>query len=162
MSLWRRKGASKADPRTYSNLRALALGLTSEQVGLPDDQELIALMMESGLDGGVATLVAVADGTVSLYLSSGGGVIGAGEHPSVRETARHWLDFAAPLIEELQPVEDPAPPPEGTTQFVAVTATGVRSSVPAPDDRLGSQEDSYGALFRGGHDVITAIRLTST
>jgi hypothetical protein len=35
------------------------------------------VLMELGLEQGVATMVAFADGTVSLYFSGGGGIIGA-------------------------------------------------------------------------------------
>src|SRR5215468_5447884 len=42
-------------------------------------------VMDWNLGGGLATLVAIEDGTVSLYLNPGGGIIGAGTHASVAQ-----------------------------------------------------------------------------
>ena len=39
--------------------------------------------MDMGTRNATATLVGLADGTTSLYLSTGGAVIGGGEHPQV-------------------------------------------------------------------------------
>src|SRR2546430_10376917 len=43
------------------------------------------VLMDWNVGGSVATLVAFDDGTVSLYLSSGGGIIGAGAHARSEE-----------------------------------------------------------------------------
>lgn len=49
------------------------------------------VLVEIGYPEPVATLVALSDGTTSLYFSNGGGVIGAGEHAAVRDAASHLL-----------------------------------------------------------------------
>ncbi|MHB8971456.1 MAG: hypothetical protein ACYC3X_09105 [Pirellulaceae bacterium] len=50
-----------------------------------------------------ATDCRIADGTTSLYLSSGGGIIGAGEHDSVRSPASALLrltqQYASAMVE---------------------------------------------------------------
>jgi hypothetical protein len=48
------------------------------------DAPILALLMETGYPEAVATLVAVADGTSSLYFSNGGGFIGVGTPAGVR------------------------------------------------------------------------------
>jgi len=65
----------------YRDMRNLVFSLSPERIGLAKDtEEPIAILMETGYPEAVASLVCIADGTTSLYLSSGGGVIGAGEH----------------------------------------------------------------------------------
>jgi len=54
-----------------------------------DQTRIWVVVMETGYPEAVASLVVVADGTTSLYFSNGGGIIGAGEHSSVR-TAALW------------------------------------------------------------------------
>ena len=44
---------------------------------MPLRPDVWGVLMELGLEQGVATMVAFADGTVSLYFSGGGGIIGA-------------------------------------------------------------------------------------
>src|SRR5689334_9394559 len=69
-------------------LRGKVLGLDPAEVAItasPRLPRVWAVLMETGYPGAVATLAALADGTTSLYLSSGGGMIGAGGHTRVAE-----------------------------------------------------------------------------
>ena len=61
-----------------------------------DSDEVKCVVMDWNLGGEtVATLVAFADGTTSLYLTSGGGILGAGSHENVREAAARFRALAA-------------------------------------------------------------------
>ena len=62
----------------YLGLRAQALGFRAADEA--SGGALHGILMETGRSRGSATLVCLSDGSVSLYLSSGGGVIGAGAH----------------------------------------------------------------------------------
>jgi hypothetical protein len=143
----------------YSQLRQRVLDLTPDQLG-EDNAEapLLAFLMETGYPEAVATLVAVADGTTSLYFSNGGGMIGAGEHAPVREANRRFLETAGAFLNDLSTVSDPTPPSEGITQFVAVTPEGLRGAV-AAEEELGEGRHSLSQLFHAGQDVITQMRL---
>ena len=98
----------------YAGLRDQAFGLGSSNLfaGASED-EVLAVMMESGLDrgDGCYTLVAVRDGTLSLYLSSGGGIIGTGGWPAVNVETVQFVQFAEPFQNRLQPVDRPPLPP---------------------------------------------------
>ena len=164
MKLFGRKGGdgAQADPaEAYLGLRRLALGLTAGSLGsgCPADAPVVALLMESGMSGAVATLVGVADGTTSLYYSTGGGVIGAGTRRGVSAATDHWLQTCGALLEHLSPIHDAALPGEGVTQFVAVTPGGLLGAG-APMADLGERRHVLSPLFYAGHDVISRIRLT--
>ncbi|HEX6400080.1 MAG TPA: hypothetical protein VF108_06370 [Actinomycetota bacterium] len=143
----------------YSDLRRQVLGLTPDQLG-PEvaDAPILALLMETGYPEALATLVAVADGTTSLYFSNGGGIIGAGAHDAVAEASRRWLEAAGAFLPRLSSTTAPSLPAEGDTQFVAVTPEGLFSVV-APEEELGEGRHSLSQLFHAGQDVITQIRL---
>ena len=47
--------------------------------------------MEMAFPEGAATLVSLADGTTSMYTSTGGGVIGGGAHDAVVQAGRAFL-----------------------------------------------------------------------
>jgi hypothetical protein len=164
MKLFGRKGGdgAQADPaEAYHGLRRLALGLTAESLGsaCPPDAPVVALLMESGLSGGVATLVGVIDGTTSLYYSTGGGVIGAGTRSGVSAATERWLQTCGALLGHLSPIQDAVLPDEGMAQFVAVTPGGLLAAG-APLAHLGERRHVLSPLFYAGHDVITQIRLT--
>jgi hypothetical protein len=116
-------------------------------------------LMETGYPEAVATLVAVVDGTSSLYFSNGGGFIGAGTHAAVAEASRRWLETGQAFLPQLSLITDPPLPAEALTQFVAVTREGLRGIV-APEEELGEGRHALSPLFHAGHDVITQIRLT--
>ncbi len=146
----------------YAELRSQVLHLTSADLG--DEAQrapLLALLMETGYPEGVATLVGVADGSTSLYFSNGGGVIGAGEHAHVAMATRRWLETGADVLEMLAASdENPPPPSEGLTQFVAVTPEGLRVAA-APENDLGEGRHELSPLFHAGHGVVTRIRVES-
>ena len=72
------------------NLNPKDIGLSKGSFGHP----VWGMVMETGFTEGSFTLVAIADGTTSLYFSNGGGIIGGGEHEAVREASGYFLTDA--------------------------------------------------------------------
>jgi hypothetical protein len=146
-----------------AELRARALGLDVASIQTPDGEPwrgAAVAMMEIGLASGVASFLAIADGTVSMYTSVGGGVIGAGEHAAVRGAAERFRVVAADARHHLQ----------WTTEFPLPTPGEVRFHVRMGDDawtgaasesalRTGRQPLSE--LYAAGQDLITEVRLAS-
>ena len=84
----------------------MALGIDPAIIPPSPDEpwtRAIVAAMELGLAEGTATVMTVADGSVSLYLSSGGGVIGAGEHAAVDDAARRFRRVPAESRDLLSP-----------------------------------------------------------
>jgi hypothetical protein len=162
MSPFRRKRRKEAPEDVYEGLRGQVLGLTPGELpdAIPDDAPILALLMETRYPEAVATLVAVADGTTSLYLSTGGGVIGAGEHEAVAEASRRWLLAAEELLGALSPTPDPPLPGPGLTRFVAVTPRGLLDAE-APEAELEGGRHPLSPLYHAGDDVLTQVRLVS-
>ena len=161
MGFLRRKRAQEhRQPDLYAGLRKQVLHLTQDQLG--DDfagAPILALLMETGYPETVATLVGVADGTSSLYFSSGGGVIGAGAHAAVADATARWLETGVTVLPRLSVfTEDPPVPGQGMTQVVAVTPKG-RFGAVAPEAELGEGRHELSQFFYAAQDVITQIRL---
>jgi hypothetical protein len=163
MRFFGRKRDTEQQPpaEVYVGLRQQLLRLTPDQLGHGAfaDAPILALLMETGYPEAVATLVAVVDGTSSLYFSNGGGFIGAGTHAAVADASRRWLETGREFLPELSVITDPPLPTEGMTQFVAVTRDGLRGAV-AVENELGEGRHGLSPLFYAGQDVITQIRLT--
>src|ERR1035437_6926854 len=69
----------------YAGLREQILRLDPATAGMsqrPGGPIVWGALMEMGYPNGVATIVALADGTTSMYTSTGGGIIGGGAHRS--------------------------------------------------------------------------------
>ena len=82
--------ARPASPNVFADLRNKALRLTRAELGLPAGRvptEPFGVLMEMGYENGSATVVALGEGSASIYLSTGGGSIGGGGHDPVRKAA---------------------------------------------------------------------------
>jgi hypothetical protein len=117
-----------------------------------------AALMEIGTGGGVATVVVVSDGTTSLYTSSGGGVIGAGDHASVADANQAFLATIDRYRAAIPPTESFPLPLDGEIRFSVRWRDGTRGSAAAANDELASGMHALSEAFAAGHDVISAIR----
>jgi hypothetical protein len=159
---WARR--PRADQAIYDDLRTAVLTLDPATLAVAPDEAWTAAavaVMEIGVETGSATVVTVADGTVSLYLSSGGGVIGAGGHAAVGAAARHFRELIAESRGLLAVVEEVPPlPAAGEVRFHACVGDA-RYGATAPEAALRSGRHPLASLYAAGQDVLTEIRLAS-
>lgn len=156
---WFRKEKRPA-PMSENPLRGMVFNVSAEELGLTASSHpspIWGLVMELGLAKGVATLVALADGTTSLYFSSGGGILGAGEHSRVREASTAWLALAAEHLSLFQLTTDTAPPRAGRVVLYAKSFQGLLR-LEASEMELGEHRHPAAPLFHAGQAVITTIR----
>jgi hypothetical protein len=124
----------------------------------PDLPRVWAVLMETGYPRGVATLVALADGTTSLYLSSGGGMIGAGGHPHVAAATLRLLGAVEQQLDRMPATLDTDLPEAGRVALRALTYEG-QHVVEADEADLGYGRHPLSPVFHAAHDVITELRL---
>lgn len=116
--------------------------------------------METGRESGVASLVAFVDGTTSLYLSSGGGVIGAGGHEKVRSASETFLAEAETMLPLLTRATETPLPQTGRVRFYVHAIDGLLTAE-ADEEDLGHGRHPLSRLFHAGHAVITPILSTT-
>jgi hypothetical protein len=158
MKLGRRR--EKASPgRTqnpYSELRRKILDLGADAVDAP----LRAAALEIGMAGGVATIGCVADGTTSMYTSTGGGYIGMGRHESVRRANAAFRASVADHLDRLAPAADVPLPVQGDVNVVAVTSHGLRLLGCSESDARKPAHAAY-PMYVAAQEVVTAMRLVA-
>lgn len=143
-------------------LRHHALSVAPADLGVapgPGHGQVWAVIMEIGLPEVVATLVALAGGTTSLYLSSGRGVVEADAHQRVREAAQRFIALADDHVGNFAPADKDCVPEVGRVRFYARTFDGLTTAEAGARD-LAEQRHSLSPLFSAGHEVIAAIRDT--
>ena len=159
----RRSGGTTRGPETYKGLRSLAterdIGSIEPEPGEPLSGVVVA-MMEIGLETGVATFVAIADGTVSMYTSTGGGVIGGGGHAAVREAARRFRRAMTDSRHLLQSSPEFPLPEAGTVRFHARTVDGGWTAQ-ATEQALRTRNHPLAELYAAGQDLVTELRLST-
>lgn len=150
------EGPHKADPATYSMLRRHAL--ESRLPRIPP-RAIQSVLMDFHVDHGTVTVVASADGSASLYLSSGGGFLGGSQRfPAIREAALHAVALAAALQCHFVTTETSALPPLGDVTFYVTTGVGVRMAV-ASQARLRAAADPLAGLGGAMQKIVTEYRL---
>jgi hypothetical protein len=149
----------KADPAIYPKMREHAL--TMRLPNLPVDAVSIVLM-DWHVTNGTATVMAAADGTASIYLSSGGGFLGGGQrYLPMREAAQKAVQMATSSQSRFEPTETTPLPPAGQVYFYITTSSGVRRAVAREAD-LRSGTDPLSALGNTMQQIVTIYRETSS
>jgi hypothetical protein len=169
MTSWRDRlraavgGDRTAPAEVYADLRSIALTVDPAAIHRPEGEPwsgaLVALM-EIGLASGTATIVAVGDGSVSMYTSTGGGVLGAGEHAAVRAAGNRFRAVAAEARGRLQATTEFPGPAIGEVRFQLRTEDGGFTGA-APEAALAAGRHPLSELYAAGQDLVTEIRLAS-
>jgi hypothetical protein len=155
--------AAPPDPKSiYLGLRGQALNLKREKIGLPTPSKPTqpwAALMDWGLSSGTATVVAIADGTASVYLSSGGGSIGGGQsHESIRNAAKKMVTVAAEFQPQMRATNFYPLPRSGEVIFYLLTDARV-FMVTASEEELSSHRHPLSKLGDAAQEIVTQYRL---
>ena len=121
-----------------------------------------AVVYDWDVDDGTATLVTFEDGATSVYLSTGGGVIGAGKHEAVRRAAAAFRDEAARVRDSFTPATTFPLPDRGKSRVYLVTDTATLQSAAFSDAEVRAQRHPLQKLVQLGQDVFTAVREASS
>ncbi len=142
-----------------SELRGKAFSVKPSDLGLNESQtgKVWGVIMETGYPEALFSLVVFGEGSTSMYFGNGGGIIGAGEHPPVRQAAGKLLKAANSNLSDLTPVQSPALPRVGEVTFYFRTYSGLYSAGAREED-LGNGKHRLSPLFYAAHEVITAVR----
>lgn len=124
----------------------------------PDRRATWGVVMELGNGTGVASLVCLSDDTTSLYVSTGGGMIGGGAHDAVVHANQVLLDMTEAHLEGMTRGLDHALPAEGRVIIRALTYDGPFTFEAAEDD-LGYGRSPLSQVFYAAHGVLTELRL---
>jgi hypothetical protein len=159
-----RSGAAKRAPQhedePYLDMRRKVLSreLLPPVPAGTDPKGLRGVAMDWRLERGVVTLVAV-DDAVSMYYSTGGGIIGAGTHKSVRDAAAVWLAQTRQVIRAMKVTDSYPLPPGPMVNFWAIRSGETLMS--GPIDTAGLIKDAgglYSRVWAAAQEVVTALR----
>jgi len=97
-----------ARSNTYNDLRGMAFRVTPEQLQLPfplDKTIVYGVIMDWGIDTATATIVSYRTGDASVYVSSGGGIIGGGQHKAVNHAAKQFAALGQTYLDKVAKTE---------------------------------------------------------
>lgn len=145
----------------YNSMRNMAFNVKPEDLGviLDNDEQVYGSIVDMEMGSGVATMVCFIDGTASLYFSNGGGIIGSGQHESVRKAVASYLVSIHQVLPIAKATEDFNVGPEKDHHiFYLLTRTGkYRIDIDTRD--IQTKETHF--LFSLSQMVLTEIRKVS-
>lgn len=110
--------------------------------------------------GVLVTLAAFRTGDLSLYFSSGGGILGGIQHKEVAELVRKTIPLLGPLTPQLERSDEIEPPEPGEITFTILTTDGrFRSRLDAMPER--NRENANFQLLALSQGLITKLREAS-
>lgn len=144
----------------YEEMRGEIFEITPESISItPIDKNLpYCVVMDIGYSSAVATIVSFIDGNASLYLSTGGGVIGGFAYENVRKAAINFVNESKNYINICKKTTIFPVPKEGEVIFYILTQDAVYT-VKDDEDNLGYKKSKLSGLFYCGQDVITQLRI---
>lgn len=148
---------------SFEGLRNMAFSATPEQLGLslPTDKTVVyGLIMDWEMGGATASTVAYQTGDASLYLSSGGGVIGGGQHQNVNSAAKQFVTLAQTFLDKTTKTETTPLPSTDEVKFYLLTNKGVYEGQEQMKN-FENNSSTWLKLFEEGNIVLTELRKTS-
>ena len=126
--------------------------------GTSHTQPFAVVIDRGDLDGTIATIIAVADGSASVYYSSGSGSIGGGQkHESIRNAALKTVEAAAAAQPLMHRTSEYPLPARGQVSFYVVTDAGVFAATVAEDDLLGNGSP-FSPLGAAAQNIVSEYR----
>ncbi len=155
--------APQNEKNTYATMRKLAFNYTPEQLGIKaeNNYQVYGAVVDMGVSSGnTATLICFIDGTASLYFSNGGGIIGAGQHDSVKQVVESFLlasHQAVPIMKHADSIDNL--PDENHHTFYLFTMAGI-FSLDLDINDVQKTKEAY-LLFSQSQMVLSEIRKAS-
>jgi hypothetical protein len=159
---YQQKTEKQTEQNSYSDMRKMAFSVTAEQLELngTKDNDVYGIIAEMDMGGAIATVVTFIPGDTSLYLSTGAGFIGAGQHEDVRKIVKRFVENGQQYLVKANKIEKPELPKSGITNFNFLTGNGIYS-IAKNTSELESGKSEFSNLFAELNEVITQIRLKS-
>jgi len=155
------EGKPPEPKQAYLGLRKTMLDGPRTKFGLPPTSKPIepwGVLMDWGVNNGVATVVATSDGSASVYFTSGGGYIGGKGQEPIRRAAQRAVEVARTVQLPSLPTREFPVPETGGVYFYFLADAGVvafRTSV----QELNSPVHPLRKIGDAMQEVITQYRL---
>jgi len=169
-----KKAVAGLDPIVVTELlRSGVLAIKPAEIGLTLEEcpKIWGVLLELGYPEVVVSLVALIDGSVSIYSTDGNGVIGCGLHPEVRAATCKMLNIAQDVAHCGVPTTDFPMPANDGVFFYLLTSQGVcvarAGKMELEEGEIELAELYYAAmglidiveLLGAGVDIIDEMRL---
>lgn len=153
----------KSKKNAFGDLRNIAFTISPEQLGLSlstNKTVVYGIIMDWGINEATASIVAYQTGDASLYLSSGGGTIGGGQHQNVNNAAKNFVSLAQTFLEKTTKAEKTTLPSTDEVKFYLLTNNGIYVGMEQMKN-FENNSSPWLKLFEEGNNVLAELHKTS-
>ena len=146
----------------YNDLRNAAFNMTIVQLGLENlkDNEVYGVIMDWAIGEGIMTLITYKTGDASMYLSTGGGVIGGGQHENVNVKSKIFVEQAEKYFTQSTKTDSIQLPDKNYVKFYFLTKSG-KYFAQEHMTNFENKSSFWMDYFNEANMVITELRLTA-
>lgn len=156
------KNSETEKENPYLGLRQLVFDLhnseSAKKYQFVNDQIVGFVMDVSTADANSYTVVSTFDNSASLYMSNGGGFLGAGQREEGAKASKELIEFSNYFYKEFKDTDQFPLPALNHVRFYIVCSGRVLGSEEFLEDDLGNGRVSLSPLFRKCHELIAVIR----
>lgn len=148
---------------TFEGLRNMAFSITPQKLELSlltDKTIVYGVIVDWGMKGATATTVAYKTGDASLYLSSGGGAIGGGQHSNVSKAAKQLVSIGQSFLDKATKTQTTTLPKTDQVKFYLLTNKGIYVGQDVMKN-FENNTSEWQKLFEETNKVLTELRLTT-
>jgi hypothetical protein len=154
--------AVMADPKETlgPELRQLAFDTKPSELGFQSDEEfpkVYGVLVDWPIEDQTATILAMRDGSASLYTTKKFGIIGGDAVPAAKEAAIMCTRTAGHFLETAKPAKTFPYPKPGEVFFYFLTYDGVYLAS-AREEELFNEKDPHAVLFAWAQRVLTELQ----
>jgi hypothetical protein len=154
----------QTDPKdTGKALRLMALESSPKDLGFSPDQDypkVYGILMDWRVGEDTASILAMRDGTASLYTTSTFGVLGGQKHENVRRAAEQCTRIADQFLDKSTAAVNFSYPKEGEVFFYLLTYEEVRLCI-GNEKAIHQSNDPTRPLFAAAQNLLTQLRLAT-
>ena len=147
----------------FNDLREMALSVTPDQLGIENtkgETNVFGIVMDWDLGNGIVTVAAYETGDASMYLSSGGGVIGGGQHENVRQAVFPYIKLGQNFLTMAEKTKTTPLPDKDCVRFYFLTNDETYYSQEKMKN-IENENSDWLKLFEEANKVLTELRLTT-
>ena len=144
----------------YEGLRNMAFTVSPDTLGLnlsKDKTEVYGVIMDWEMGGAVATTIAYMTGDASMYTSTGGGIIGGGQHQNVNSAAKQLITVAQTYLDKAVKTETTPLPQTDNVKFYLLTNKGIYVGQEVMSN-FENNSSKWLGLFQEANVVLTEAR----
>jgi hypothetical protein len=153
----------KPTENTYEGLREMAFSVTPDQLGIKiseGQQTVYGVIMDWEMGGAISSTIAYLSGDASMYLSTGGGIIGGGHHKNVNAAVRTFVNRATDALRYAKLTKEHSLPELNSVKFYLLTVNGIYVAQESMESFENGSSPLLG-LFEEGNKVLTELRMIS-